>query len=394
MSHSARTRMRTTFKKTGAWVQALMLASAAILPLMNASHANAEQLSDRKVTTSTSVASATGVTYTFQFDWGTTGNVGSMVIDFCTTPLINTTCTAPTGLSTASTAATGWTVTPAFTNSAVLLDRTAASETAGATETITLTGMVNPSGAQVNTVFARILSYAAQTGAGAADTDYVSATSVGTYIDFGTVASAINNQLTITARVQEVLQFCVGTTDAGSNNDCTDISGTSIDLGVLDSASINESADGAGLAMVRTNAVSGVNISYFSQQETSSGLLKVAGQTCDAGQDVGSGSETDQCINSSSTEDALVSGQEQFGVSNDPVVNTTNGTTTNLTRDAAYTTNGSYAWNKSTTPDTIASSTTVVDDEMLLLVFGAAASATTPTGQYSVTATFVATPTF
>jgi hypothetical protein len=58
---------------------------------------------------------------------------------------------------------------------------------------------------------------------------------------------------------------------------------------------------------------------------------------------------------------------------------------------------GGFAWSATTT-DTIASSTAsgvkVVDDELMTLRFAAQAAVTTPTGQYGVTSTYIATASY
>jgi hypothetical protein len=53
-----------------------------------------------------------------------------------------------------------------------------------------------------------------------------------------------------------------------------------------------------------------------------------------------------------------------------------------------------FAWSNSSTATTLVSSTNVVDDEIVKLRYGARAAATTPTGSYTVTSTYIATPTF
>ncbi|HSH31808.1 MAG TPA: hypothetical protein VK963_04055, partial [Candidatus Saccharimonadales bacterium] len=59
--------------------------------------------------------------------------------------------------------------------------------------------------------------------------------------------------------------------------------------------------------------------------------------------------------------------------------------------------NGGFAWDQSGTNNpatTLATSPTVLDYEMLVLRFAARAAATTPTGSYAVTSTYIATATF
>ncbi len=390
---------------------AFMLIAALLAPVFYPRAAAAEQLTTRSITLGSSVAGATDVTYTVTFTQATYGAaLEGIVIDFCSnSPIAGLTCTTPAGFdvneSGLAVSVTGMDGGTAFTKHAntdtntLILTRTNATlQTATNNITVTLgagggsDGITNPSTAcggtpaDKCTFYARIMTYVDDTAAAA----YTS-TSPGSYQDTGSVALSTANQLTITARVQEVLQFCVGTEDADSSNDCADITGTIIDLGVVDSSLVAASADGAGKAMVRTNAVNGVTIGYYAEQNAGSGQLKVAGASC-AG-----GSSTDQCFNSAgTTAQAIVAGTEMFGMRAN-AVDTSNGTTTNLVRDAVYA-SADYAWDDSGSLDIIASSAgsgvKVVDDELVELKFAATAATTTPTGAYTVTATFIATATF
>jgi hypothetical protein len=221
-----------------------------------------------------------------------------------------------------------------------------------------------------------------------------------------------------------VLAFCVGATtvdDATTTPGaaCANITGTDVDLGIIDSGavsispvSVGNGGDGEnGIAMVRTNAVNGVVIDYKAIQNTSSGKLKVTGATC-------SGTDpTDQCFNSSgTTQNSMVAGTEEFGMTVAGVncgsvasyTCTFSSGAYNLARDTEYDGAGSntytagagnnYAWDDSGNADRIASSAgsavKVVDDEALILKFAATSAITTPTGSYTVQADFIATPTF
>ena len=408
------------------WFMIAVLFAAIVLPLfVFMQTASAAQLTTRSVSIGTSKPSAT-TTYTYTFTLPTTGNVGSISFQACTTPL--GTCVSPggtinmnAGVSTQSswssnnftrdTAGTGSSGNCQSNSSSnvnyLCLKRTsAASETAGA-RTVVAPSQVNPTA--VGSYFIRITTYS--------DTAWV------TPVDNGVVAYAIANQLTINARIQEVLNFCVGATsvdDATTSpgSDCSAISGTTVDIGVLDPALVNTtpvSTNGGsstnGVAMVRTNAQSGVVISYLSEQNNSSGLLKVAGATC-------SGTvTTDQCINAPATAGAqavINAGTEAFGFTI-PGVNcgsvtsytcTFSSGTYNLTRASGYigaagnsyaVTNG-YAWDSTGSAVTIASSSgssvKAVDDEALILKYAATQSITTPQGSYTVTQTFIATSTY
>lgn len=412
-----------TIKKTSAILQVLILVVSMCLPiLLINSRASGAELTSRYVDMS-SVTSSGGVstegsgrdggdtagqdvTYTIGFTAGTTGNIGGVVIDFCSnSPITGDACTAPTGFDTNEatlgianqTGVTDFVVdTTNSTANTVILTRTPASVSAATAIEIDLgttaasDGFTNPT--STGTFYARILTYAVTATAQA----YVPGTP-GAYVDDGGVAMAVANEITITARVQEVLQFCIGTTDSGSSGDCTDISGTAIDLGVVDSSTVQASAADAGLGMIRTNANGGAVIYYKAEQNTSSGKLKVAGASC-------SGTlTTDQCFNSTgTTQNSIVAGTEEFGMTLTDIDLTNGGATTALACDTNYDGDGScgggaatgYAWDDSGSFDTIASASSVLDDEMFNMQFAATASATTPTGIYTVTANFVATSTF
>ncbi len=409
------------------WMMIAVILISILLPFFTFSNlASAAQLTSRSVTISTSKPSATA-TYTYAFTLPTTGNVGSISFQACTTPL--GTCISPGGtinMNAGTVTQTGWSTnnfsrdtvgtgasgncqsnSGSNTNFLCIKRTTAASETAGS-RTVVAPSQVNPTAN--GSYFIRITTYS--------DTGWATA------VDNGVVAYSITNQLTINARIQEVLNFCVGATavdDATTSpgSDCSAISGSTVDIGVLDAALVNTSpvsSNGGsstnGVAMVRTNAQSGVVISYFSEQNTSSGLLKVAGASC-----ISNTSTTDQCINApalSGVQAVINAGTEAFGFTI-PGVNcgsvssytcTFSSGTYNLQRSSGYigaagnsygVSNG-YAWDSTGNPVTIAtsagSSVKAVDDEALILKYAATQSITTPQGSYTVTQTFVATATY
>jgi hypothetical protein len=295
--------------------------------------------------------------------------------------------------------------------------------------TFDITGVTNPSG--LGTFYARILTYAAEDGTasnGIGADDYTDTTPL-THLDDGGVALSTAKQLTVNARVQEQLEFCVGSVNSTVNSNatapasCSDAiftGGTNdntVDLGVVDSttpsvspvAAANGGDDQNGAVMIRTNAVNGAVVTYFAEQNNGSGALKVAGVACSAP------STTDQCFNSAgTTQISFATGAtgEKFGMTAGKVLRPTGSTTTNLTRDTDYDGDGTatatactaatvdspscFAWDDTgpSSPQTIASSSTVLDYEMLILNFAARAAATTPTGSYTVTSTYIATATF
>jgi hypothetical protein len=415
-----------------AWLIVLALVFFAALPFISTSMASAApQITSRKATITTSESAATGVNYTFDFTLPSGTAVQSIRFEFCTTPL--STCTHPTGMDNNYTT-TSLSGTQTFSEATAFTEYTGAdsgtcddhnngtpansteycisrsdtdAETAAAKQ-VTINSITNPTTASNTTVYVRIFLYS--------DTAFT------TLVNEGVVAASVQQQLTVNARVQENLQFCIGTTaidDATTSTgaDCAAISGTTVDVGAIDStvsispvdANPNGGNDLNGLAMVRTNANNGTVIVYFSEQETSSGKLKVVGATCSGT------STTDQCFNSQGTTQGTFSGgTENFGMTIGGVncgsvsayTCTFASDTYNLRMDAqyegntntAYGTSAGFAWDDTGATDTIASSTSstvkVLDDEALILRFAATAAATTPTGTYTVTSTYIATPTF
>lgn len=389
---------------------------------------SASQLTVRSLTLSTAVVSQTGVTYTFGFTLAQTAAVQGLKFEACTTAL--GACTAPTGLSVSSatfssqgswTNATNFAVdgtgandcTPAA--NVLCANRTqAANETAGA-RTIAFGTITNPSGASCSgsnpncTFFVHITTYSTN--------NYT----VGGTLDNGTVASSTTQTLTIAASIQEVLNFCIGSTavdDATTSpgSDCSAITGTTVDLGVLDSATVTETPVSTttngnnknGIAMLKTNASNGASVTYRAIQQSGTnhkGGLRVVGATCNAGS-----INTDQCIDSSASQAAFSAGTEAFGMT---VAGTNCGSTgayscalgsgtNNLKAVSGYigasatsygTSNG-YKWREDGSTDQIASSSTAVDDEALILVFAATPNIVTPTGSYQAQGDFIAIATY
>jgi len=247
--------------------------------------------------------------------------------------------------------------------------------------------------------------------------------------------------LTVNAAVAEVLNFCVGsttvddaTTSVGAS--CSNVAGTSVNIGTLDTSAINVSpvnTNGGdnknGVAMLRTNAVNGATVYYDAIQQSGTnhqGTLRVAGASCSSASGPGggapnppaaSGPYTDQCIDAAgATQFAFGAGTEAFGMSIGAVncgstssyTCTFSSGTYNLVRDSNYDCTGNntfsttcsqgYAWDESGTATQIATSTSsttkVVDDEALLLKFAATPSITTPFGAYTAQSDFVAVATY
>lgn len=267
---------------------------------------------------------------------------------------------------------------------------------------IRISGLTNDN--TVNTTFfARIRLYSDNTESGGVFT--------GAVIHEGVVAGSTTQVLTINARVQEALSFCVGAatttvvTAWTTATQCSNVTNTTVDMGPLGSSGIttsdtNEGNDRDGVVMLRSNAVNGTTIVYRSILDAGAsgsnrGSLKIAGQTCGETDLDATESNTDRCFNSDEGGQAFGTNIEGFGMRLINVDTASETPTANLTASAPYNSGTDYAWDDDADPVIIATSTgaseKVVDDEAFQLRFGARSALTTPTGLYSVQAEFIAT---
>lgn len=439
----ARGRVNRGFMLATATVMAL---SYLFVTLTQLTPVHAAEVTSRSIAMASTVENAE-TNYAFQFTVAAGTTIGAVRIEFCdNSPLPHATCTNAAvgddvpevdGVGAGSIATESGTAAFAFSGAATctnpaltapadgdryleIICNTAETFAGATTFTGTVNNIDNPSNTTDspnnpnNTFYARIYVYTDVTPPAVANP--FTTTEV---VHTGGIALSTAEQITVTARVQEVLHFCVGTTDAASANDCTDISGNTVDIGVVESGAVSVSPVAAGsggnnvngLAMVRTNAANGVVIDYFAQQASSGtnhlGSLRVTGASCNAGN-----VQTDQCfLSAGAISNGITAGTEEYGMTISSI-DTSNGTTTNLARDAAYDGDGvqsgelcdngddtevdedCWAWTEAGTADRLATASTVVDDEMLVLRYAATAAITTPTGTYTVTSTYIATPTF
>lgn len=199
----------------------LLLVAASGYFFVGRAYATNGILDTRSITMTSSANAATNVKYSVKFNVGTTGNIGGLVIDFCTEdPLPGDACTNPPSFSankatignpTAQVGVVNWVLdTTNSTNQHLILTRTAASISAGTTISFDLgngtsTGFTNP--ATSNTAFyARVFTYAVTATAQA-----YSSASPGSYVDYGGIALTTTAQLSITAKVEEQITLCIYT---------------------------------------------------------------------------------------------------------------------------------------------------------------------------------------
>ncbi len=218
---------------------ATALTAAILFPALQAT-VLAGQVQSRSIQMSDSTVSATGVTYHVSFEPTVTSNIGGIVVDFCdstSTPIVgDTTCTYPAGfdlgnaptvanLTGFSTSTGSWVTTNSLQGGAaaghkqVLLYTNATAQTPTGTSTaitFDITGVVNTS--VTGTFYARILTF--DTSAHTV-TDYTAtgATRAASFspdmIDYGGIAMSTAAVITVTAKVQEQLSFCVYTSSCG-----------------------------------------------------------------------------------------------------------------------------------------------------------------------------------
>lgn len=207
--------------------------------------ASGAMLGPRSMTMSSSVVSAQSI-YRFDFDLSTAGPLGSILIQYCTnTPEVNDPCVAPAGLTvagvalTAQSGAVGFSVAAGTNANTIIISRSVMPNSVGSVS-YTFTGAINPNAN--GTYFARIQTFASTDASGPAS-------------DYGSIAFAINNRLSISADVDPFLIFCAALTIPNLN--CEDTVGDFIDFGELSS---QRPASGSSQVFAATNAKDGYSV--------------------------------------------------------------------------------------------------------------------------------------
>lgn len=375
--------------RAGSLVGATLIALGALVPAVVPLVSAAGQVQSRSIEMSDSTPSQASVSYKVTFTPATSG-AQSLVIDFCSnSSIIGGSCTPPAGFDantsigfTAGTNTTNWVVdtsTALDSASTVTVNKGTGSALGTSASDFTLTGITNPSG--TGSFWARIYTYNDATY-GSSGTQYVSATSLGTYVDYGGFAMSTVSLINVTATVMETLTFCVNKSAPG--NGCTSLTTpVSLTLGhgspqILDSTVAD--TDTAHM-QISTNALSGAAIRMFTHN-TCSGLSRDNGATCPI---PGSGG-TPSTFGTTNV--------AEFGLN----VGTGSGGTGTITPTAPYSTAANYAMQAAVTStygdkiaDTGGTATANVDST---LTFAAQANVTTPAGVYSANESLIATGTF
>ena len=339
--------LQSRYSRILVWISSLvlLLSSTLVSTLLQPQTVQAAEVANRSITLASSQENAE-TDYTFSFDIPS-GAVGAVRIEFCNNnPLPHTTCTntavgddvpqvdglagsiaTESGTDAFALAGASSCTDPALTAPTngdrflEILCNVAEGSVTDATFDGTVVDVDNPenstSGNPNDTFYARVYVYSDITPPAVANpftTTEVTHT--------GGLALSTAEQLTVTARVQEILEFCVGTsTSAGTMPaDCSAMTGNSIDMGIVDFNGIKYADDSGGAngednkgqVMVRTNAANGVTIGYLAEQAATGtnhlGALRVTGANCNAG-DV----QTDQCFKSvGTTQDTITAGTEDL----------------------------------------------------------------------------------
>lgn len=413
--------IRQAFRRTGLFAIALSLFGGWVVAdaLILTPQASAAQVTARKVVISSSAngsISGTGTPgdgsngqkakYTFNFTVPTAGAIQSVLFEACTTPLPGTTCTSPTGmtmanLSGATLATTGTNFTTGFSvdSSTVLtgspynctgtspgrtncfaIKRTdatsiSASTALSVTYTVDSTHYITNPTTDNSSFFIRITTY--------------SDNAFATPVDQGTVANSTAQQIDITAKVQETLNFSVGSTVTAPTSACTAFSDTgALALGNVSDGtlSFSQAYDAHSYFRLSTNA-NGGTIVYYSGDTLKSGSNSISAIGTSATASAVGTSQFGLSIDSSDTQSG--SGYSFTSLAATSPYNAGNGTITNG-GSATF----AFSTASVTTPVQIASASgTVVCDTGSVRYLGNI-STTTPPGIYTTTISYLAVPTY
>ena len=421
-------------------VVAMLFGVVAVLPaVIMLGRADAAQLTTRSIQLANSASGANGVTYKAQFNAETTSTVKGIIVDICSGasgsgPLLGTTCTSMTGANfswnapnaadittftingvaqTVSDTPTSaqWGVGTVETGRTLYLssvDGTAV--TAGQTVVVEIGNVNNPNDVDgggsdnVGTFYGRLFTFPNDTGANSPATYDDATTGEANVTDFGGSALSTTDNLTVTARVQESLTFCIYTNTPQTGCATATISAGGLNIPnattALNSNAVSTADAYFGLA---TNALNGANVRMWSAN-SSNGVLKSGttrtinpfGGSMDSSGNPVSGTD-DAC-----TADSTTSSVEQFGM----LITES----TNVVAAMPYNCSaGNHGWdndsvagagaNDATTVgsaygDTIASTTGPLDFEENIMEFAAKSALTSEAGIYSSSLNYIATGTY
>jgi hypothetical protein len=411
-------RMKIKFRKlsrTSYALLALALALGGLAPVVTSKKAHAfptgTQIQTRSIKISDSrisPASGSAVNYQVSFKPGSaTYVVKGIIVDFCggnvaDTPIIDdSNCTAPTSFTLSgsptindSPGITGytdlgngggsWTVTSQNSGRTLrMVNATGVSiNPANATPyTFVINTVTNPS--TTGTFYARLITYTSNSG----DVLSYTASNAGSTDakDYGGFALSTANVITITAKVQESMTFCVSGVAPGPGCGASGAAVTSPNISL-----------GHGAANILDNSAIDTTQAFTQLSTNANGGAIIRMRNTAASGGLNSGSNSIPPAGASAT--TLTAGVAKFGLN---VANGTGGTGT-LNGVAPYSTASNYAMDATTAGenvlttygDPIASASAPVDSVGNALTFAATASTTTPAGIYTANIILIATGTF
>ncbi|MET1033281.1 MAG: hypothetical protein ABWX94_02170 [Candidatus Saccharimonadales bacterium] len=214
---------------------------------------SAEQLGSRSLRTESSIPSAV-TRHSFTFSYGASGDsIASIMFEYCTSPLVQIVCSAPTGMDattatlTSQTGETGFSIFDQQPNR-IILARAAAQPPIVNPSSYVFDAITNPS--TIGAFYVRISTYTTTDG-------------TGPYTDFGAVAGSTTQSVLISSEVPPILKFCVGIT---LGNDCTTADDNFVDLGDM---SVSRASRGSSQMIAATNAEFGLAIAAYGTTMTS-----------------------------------------------------------------------------------------------------------------------------
>ena len=279
-------------RSTSIAAAALLLVATAV-PLLSVQTASAYQLlGQREIRMQSAVVDQAGLDYRVDFELSDATDVGGIVVTFCEgTPIIgDPDCVVPTGFNIASNTfsddggdvdVTGFTaaVSDVSTggvgdNTFTLTNTTASSGVSGNNVTFVIEDVTNPSAVN-ESFYARIMVYETDAEATAYTTDNDPELTQ-TPAQAGGIALSTAEVITIEAKVQERITFCVFATDgtlAHDDTDCSSLTDPVIlgdDNGVL--SSVNPSISKDAKFNITTNASAGATIRMRGDTLTTGGF--------------------------------------------------------------------------------------------------------------------------
>lgn len=194
--------------------------------------------------------------YTLSFNLSAAETLGSIKLEFCSNdPIVNDTCTPPSGFDVSSATLTGQNgetgfsvYAPGTDANTLVLSRPSALTTA-TTLSYVFNGVVNPD--TIGSFYGRLQTYASNDASGLEN-------------DHGGIALSVNSAIQVTTEVPPYLLFCGAVTIGGF--DCSNASGSYINFG---NVTTGGTASASSQLLTATNANSGFTISVFGSTMTS-----------------------------------------------------------------------------------------------------------------------------